>query len=113
MVALTSKSTFTSQDTVLLGAPAAVAGAYTPVVEVPAQTLGGAATSRVFQEAGYWPLRRCAIVTKEAKDQVRSMAERGTPVSRLNCSDREPFAGVYSSTMATKLSAYAVTASMI
>lgn len=99
--------------TVTFGAPAAVAGAYTPVVEVPEQVAGGTTAFLLPQLAGYWPARRWDIVTNAAYDQVRSFAESGTPVSRLNCSAREPLTGIYFSAMATNESANAVAASII
>jgi hypothetical protein len=57
------------------------------------------------QEAGNCSLRRCCRVSREAYDQVRSDAESGTPVSRANCSAREPLLGVYLAATAMKESA--------
>lgn len=69
------------------------------------QVAGGAAAFREPQLVGYFPDRRWDMVTKAAYDQVRSTAERGTPVSRLNCSASAPSLGVYFWAIATKESA--------
>lgn len=77
-----------------------------PAVADAAQVDGREVEAPVVQLRGYSPARRWAMVTKEAKDQVRSYAESGLPGRvLLNCSEREPLAGVYCCATATKESA--------
>ena len=52
-LAFTRNSTLTVHEILDGGAPAAVAGAYTPLADVPAQVLGAAAALFEFQEAEY------------------------------------------------------------
>jgi hypothetical protein len=74
VVALTVKSTSDPQDVSTVGAPAAIAGAYDPVLlydEAEQEDASGEADPKP-QDGGYCPARRCAMVTKLAKDHVRS-----------------------------------------
>jgi hypothetical protein len=97
VVALTVKSTSDVHDVSIVGAPAATAGVYVPVLlydEDEQEDDAGEAEAKP-QDAGYCPARRCAMVTKLAKDHVRSYADVGIPVVRLNCSEIEPLDGRY------------------
>lgn len=57
--------------------------------------MAGRVAERDPHEVGKKDEWRREAVTNAAYDQVRSTAERGTPVLRSNCSAREPSAGVY------------------
>lgn len=88
----------------------------TAVVDCAAEQAG--APPPECQLSGTSPRRAAAAVTKDAYDlapgdqkiaeearetgthQVRSAAESGLPVARLNCSARAPSSGVYFSTIA-------------
>ncbi|KAL3303571.1 glycosyl hydrolase family 15 [Colletotrichum asianum] len=75
-----------------------------PVVEDVPHVAGSSVAT--VQLGGYDPARRSLIVTKAAYDHVRSAAEIGLPGGALlNCSDIEPFLGIYCWATATKESA--------
>lgn len=63
---------------------------YVPEAEVAEQIDGTLEAVGSPQEYGTIPARRAAVVKNAAYDQVRSYAERGTPLDLENCSDSEP-----------------------
>jgi hypothetical protein len=74
VMVLTVKSTSDARDMSTVGASAAMAGVYDPVLlydEAEHEDAGGKAEVKP-QDAGYCPARRSAMVTKLAKDHVRS-----------------------------------------
>jgi hypothetical protein len=74
VVAMTVKSTSDAHDVSTVGAPAAMAGVYDPVLlyDEGEQEDGGGEAEAKPQDTGYCPARRSAMVTKLAKDHVRS-----------------------------------------
>jgi hypothetical protein len=74
VVALTVKSTSEAHDVSIVGAPAETAGVYVPVLLYEEEEQEGAAGEAEAkpQDGGYCPARRWAMVTKLAKDHVKS-----------------------------------------